>query len=128
MPTRDSGCDRDRVGQGVGGAREPDRRDEEESEQHCRGEAVDPSHRRAPGNAVGQDDVGGEQRSVRERERDADRLALEAHVGEQVDADGRRRDRGDVATPCARRAAASAIGPMNSIAATVASGSRSIEM
>ena len=79
------------------GAREPDRRDEEEGEQHCRGQAVDPAQSRAPRNTVREDDVGGEQRSVCERERDADRLALEPHVRQQEDAGGRRPDRGDVA-------------------------------
>ena len=42
-------------------------------------------------------DVEGEQGSVREREGDADRLALELDVGEQVDAGDRERERGGVA-------------------------------
>ena len=53
---------------------------------------------RAPRDAVGEDDVGGEQRCVRKGEGDPDRLALELHVRQQVDACGRRRDRGDVAS------------------------------
>jgi Lrp/AsnC family leucine-responsive transcriptional regulator len=46
---------------------------------------------------MGEDDVGGEQRSVRERERDSDRLALETDMREQIDACCSRDDRHDVA-------------------------------
>ena len=81
-----------------GGAREPDRGDEEEGEQHCRRQPVDPAQARAPCDAVGEDDVGGEQRGVREGEGHPDRLPLELHVRQQVHAYGRCRDRGDVAS------------------------------
>ena len=47
---------------------------------------------------MSEDDVGGEQRGVCEREGDADRLALETHVRQQVDAGGRRPDRSAVAS------------------------------
>ena len=74
---------------------------------------------------VAEDDVRGEEDGVRERERDADRLALELDVGEQVDAADGERERGGV--PRVRApSAASAITGRNSIAATVPSGSRSI--
>ena len=76
---------------------------------------------------MGEDDVGGEQGGVREGERHADRLADEPDVGQEVDASGGRNDGGDVAS-YPGPIAASTMGPMNSIAATVASGRRSIEM
>ena len=74
----------------------------------------------------GEHDVEREQRRVGERERDAERLACELHVGEQVDARHRERER---RARCARvraPSAASTITGRNSIAATVPSGSRSI--
>ena len=54
------------------------------------------------------------------------RLAAELHVGEQIDTERSDDDRADVACDsCADER--ERVGPMNSIAATVASGSRSIE-
>ena len=79
---RDPGRDRNRVRESLCGAREPDRTDEEEGEHHRRREAVDPTEPGAAGNAVREDDVGGEERRVGEGEGDSDRLALELHVRE----------------------------------------------
>ena len=78
-------------------ARTADRRDRDERDEHGGAEPVDPVERGVPRDAVRKHDVQREQCSVRERERDADRLALEHHVGEQVDAEGRERERGAVA-------------------------------
>ena len=76
--------------------------------------------------AVREHDVEREERRVREREGDADRLALELDVGQQVDADDReRRARATFRGVRAPRAASRITG-RNSIAATVPSGSRSI--
>ena len=76
--------------------------------------------------AVGEHDVEREQAGVGERERDAERLALELDAGEQVDARHREQRARRRCAACARRAAASAITGRNSIAATVPSGRRSI--
>ena len=74
---------------------------------------------------MAEDDVRGEEDGVRERERDAERLALEPDVGEEVDAADGEGERGALRAVRAP-SAASAITGRNSIAATVPSGSRSI--
>ena len=56
---------------------------------------------------VREHDVDGEERGVRERERDADGLALELHVGQQVDAGDGEPERETRCAPSARPAAAS---------------------
>ena len=98
----------------------------DQRDQHRAGQAVDPAIP-GPRDPVGEHDVGGEQAGVGQRERDAERLALELHAGEQVDAGDGERERGGVARVRAPIAASTITG-RNSIAATVASGSRSIAM
>ena len=88
-------------------------------------ERVDAARPRASRDAVAEHDVEREQGRVRDREGDAERLAAEHDVGEQVDAGN-----GESSAAPFRRvrapSAASAITGRNSIAATVPSGSRSI--
>ena len=79
------------------GRGQPDRRDQDEGEQHRRGKPVDTTHRGTAGDAVRQDDVRGEQSCVGERERDSGGLADEVHARQQVDTRGSRGDRGEVA-------------------------------
>ena len=63
-----------------------DRRHDDERDQHRGRQAVDPADALALRDAVAEDDVRGEEDGVRQRERNADRLALELDVGEEVDA------------------------------------------
>ena len=74
--------------------------DDDGGDEHRRAEAVDSAHPAEPGDAVGEDDVGREQARVREGERDPDRLALDAHVREQINT-GHGRAKGDRIAPCA---------------------------
>jgi hypothetical protein len=93
-PDAEARGERDRIGERVDGSAEADRRDEDEGEQHRRREPVDPAR---PRDTVRDGDVRGEQRGVREREDDAERLALEPDVREHVDAAGGDEDRRHVA-------------------------------
>ena len=78
-----------------------DRRRHDKRNQHRSGEAVDPTERRLPRDAVAQDDVEGEEAGIREREREAEWLDDEEHVGEEVDAGDRDEKRERVAGgPC----------------------------
>ena len=52
-----------------------------------------PADAGASGDAVGEDDVEGEQRGVAERGSEPEGLAVELHTGEQVDAYDRERER-----------------------------------
>ena len=105
MPTPMPGEQRDRVAERRHRRPAAERRDD-----HDRDAASPPPARRCPPDvvalrdAVGEHDVGREQHRVGERERHAERLAGELHVGEQVDARHGERERGDVARACARRA------------------------
>ncbi len=67
------------------GVPDADRYHRDQGDDHGRGEPVDPAHPTL-GHPVRQHDVRREEPGVEEREQDADRLALEPHVGEQVDA------------------------------------------
>ena len=81
----------------AGSAAQPaERRDDHHRDEHRRGEPVDPGHRAVPRDTMREDDVEGEERRVREREGDADRLRLELDVGEEVDAADREDERGAV--------------------------------
>ena len=121
----DADARRDRHGVVERGHRVPERerRHRHERGDHRRREPVQPAALR---HAVAEHDVEREERGVGEREGEPERLALEPDPGERVDAaDGEQRAR----RRCARvraPSAASAITGRNSIAATVASGSRSI--
>lgn len=63
-----------------------ERCDDHQGDEHRPGEAVDAVEAGMLGDAVGQHDVGREQRGVGERERHAQRRSRQAHVGEQVHA------------------------------------------
>ena len=89
-------------------------------------EAARPSMPLAPRDAVAEHDVEREQPGVGEGERDAERLALEPHVREQVDAERTATSSAAALRRVRAPAAASAITGRNSIAATVPSGSRSM--
>ena len=99
----DAGRERDRVGER--GDRRPARQRRDDDQ---RDRASPPPARRCrrPSlrHAVREHDVGGEQAGVGERERDAERLALEVHAGEQVDAGHGERERRARCAACARRA------------------------
>ena len=124
IPTPMPASDRDRVPEG--GHRRPTghRRDAHERDEHRRRQPVD-ARDRGRSDAVREHDVGREQAGVRQRERHAERLDLELHAGEQVHARHGQRERRALRLERAP-SAASAITGRNSIAATVASGSRSI--
>jgi hypothetical protein len=64
---------------------------------HRTGEPVDPAQLRGARDAVGQHDVEGEQRCVRRRERDPERLAAQLYRDQDVDPGGRERERNPVA-------------------------------
>ena len=96
-------------------------------DQHRRAEAVDPAHALVPRDAVGEDDVEREEHGVGEGEGDAERLARQLDVGEQVDA-GTASASAAALRGVRAPSAASAITGRNSIAATVPSGSRSMAM
>ncbi len=85
-PDADSRHDRNRVEEGRDDAPAADGGDGHGGDQHRRGQPVDPADRRAARDAVREDDVEREEGGVGEREGDADGLALELDVGEQVDA------------------------------------------
>ena len=110
----------------AGAALETDRSDDDGGDEHRRAEAVDPAHPAVLGDAVGEDDVGREQGGVREGER-PHRLALDAHVGQQIDT-GDGRARATALRAVRIPTAASAMTGRNSIAATVPSGRRSMAM
>ena len=88
---------RDGVGQGRHDRPARDRRDGDGRDQHREAETVDAGDRGMAGRPVGEHDVEREQAGVGERQRDPERLALEAHPGEQVDADDGEHQRGGVA-------------------------------
>ena len=96
MPTADAGRKRHRIREGMRRTNEADRRDEDEGEQHRRRQAVDPAQYRPAGDTMREDDVHREEPGVREGERDADRLAEDTHVRQQVDAGRSRHHRREV--------------------------------
>ncbi len=101
------------------------RRDRRCGHEHRGGQAVDAAQLLESRDPVREHDVDREQRRVGEGEADAERLALDPHAGQQIDA--RHRQRSAAALRAVRApSAASTITGRNSIAATVPSGSRSI--
>jgi ribonuclease E len=88
---------RDRGGQRRSGRARADGRDGDQRDDHRAGETVDSADPARARDAVREHAVAGEQGGVREREGDAERLAAEADVREEVDAAGGRRHRGHVA-------------------------------
>ncbi len=64
-----------------------ERRSDDEGNEHCRREPVEPFEPRDARHAVCEHDVRGEEDGVRECEGDADGLGLELDVGQQVDAE-----------------------------------------
>ena len=100
----DAGQQRDRIAGDADRLPAAQRGDDDGGDQHRGREPVDAAERVALGDAVGEHDVQREQPGVGEREREAERLRGELHVGEQVDARHRERQGGEVARrACAER-------------------------
>jgi hypothetical protein len=97
QPDADAGGERNRIRDRRGRVTEPDREDQDERDQHRRTQTVHAAQPSAAREPVGEDDVRREERGVRERERYSDRLPDEPHLREQVDADRRCSNRGEVA-------------------------------
>ena len=89
-------------------------------------EPVDAGRAAIGRDAVAEHDVEHEQRAIGEGEQVAERLARDAHVGQQIDAGHRRDQRREIARRAQARRPPAPIGPRNSIAPTVPSGSRAI--
>ena len=86
MPTPIPGRERDRVRECRHGGPARQRRHDDQRDEHRRAERVDPARLAAASDAVPEHDVEREEDGVRECERNAERLALEPDVREQVDA------------------------------------------
>ncbi len=84
-----------------GGQRRPEseRRRQDGRDEHRGGEAIDSAHARSLRQVVSDDDVGGEQRRVREREGEAERGRVQLDVGEHSGAGHGQDERGRVARP-----------------------------